>query len=103
VVGFCRAIVELAAVFDLGTRGRATKPTIIASGDDSWHREHCVDDVNNQYLLRLHHYDPHATGDLGYHAQKGRMKRLISEISNLKTSLPPGIYLRHGNSRLDII
>jgi len=31
------------------------------------------------------------------------MKRLVSEISNLKTSLPAGIYLRHGKLRLNII
>jgi len=34
---------------------------------------------------------------------RGRIKRLITEITTLKTGLSSGIYVKHGMSRLDVI
>ncbi len=31
------------------------------------------------------------------------MRQLIKEITNLRTSLPPGIFVRYGESRLDVM
>lgn len=36
-------------------------------------------------------------------AAKGRMKKLVAQIANLRTSLPEGIWVRHGSSRLDVM
>jgi len=35
--------------------------------------------------------------------RKGRMKRLITEITTLKTGLAEGIYVKHAMSRLDVM
>lgn len=35
--------------------------------------------------------------------QPGRMKRIMQEISRLHTSLPEGIFVRHGSSRPDVM
>jgi baculoviral IAP repeat-containing protein 6 len=36
-------------------------------------------------------------------AAKGRMKKLVAQIANLRTSLPEGIWVRHGSCRLDVM
>jgi len=36
-------------------------------------------------------------------AAKGRMKKLVTQVAYLRTSLPEGIWVRHGSSRLDVI
>jgi hypothetical protein len=36
-------------------------------------------------------------------SRAGRIKRLITEITTLKTSLPEGIYVKHAESRLDVM
>ncbi|KAL6712569.1 hypothetical protein ACN47E_000446 [Coniothyrium glycines] len=37
------------------------------------------------------------------HVRQGRMRRLITEITSLKTGLSPGIYVKHAESRIDIM
>ncbi|KAF2231374.1 UBC-like protein, partial [Viridothelium virens] len=36
------------------------------------------------------------------HSPKDRIPRLIRELTNLKTSLPPGIFVRHAINRVDL-
>ncbi|KAI1090803.1 hypothetical protein F5B19DRAFT_494076 [Rostrohypoxylon terebratum] len=68
-----------------------------------WHRENCVIEVEDEIVMRdfaaqnSRHAQAHAF------PTRGRMKRLITEISTLKTSLPEGIFICHGSSRLDIM
>ncbi|KAI1333146.1 hypothetical protein F5Y16DRAFT_393547 [Xylariaceae sp. FL0255] len=66
----------------------------------TWHRENCVKDVPDETILAEHTYlnDVHS-GTSG----RGRLKRLINELSNLHTSLPEGIFIRHGASRVDVM
>ncbi|KAH9884260.1 hypothetical protein F4778DRAFT_763588, partial [Xylariomycetidae sp. FL2044] len=64
-----------------------------------WHRENCVGEVDDDALLQNFKYQKQARSASG--PQMGRMKRLITEISTLQSSLPEGIYVRHGSSRLD--
>jgi baculoviral IAP repeat-containing protein 6 len=33
----------------------------------------------------------------------GRMKKLLAQISSLSTDLPEGIFVRHGESRIDVL
>jgi Ubiquitin-conjugating enzyme len=66
-----------------------------------WHRDNCVDDIPDTEIISGHHYSSTAT-QLANPA-KGRMKRLLMEIASLRTSLPPGVYVRHGSSRLDLM
>jgi hypothetical protein len=47
----------------------------------------------------------HAYANYAYQVQSppGRMKRLITEITSLKTGLPPGIIVKYAASRLDVM
>jgi ubiquitin-conjugating enzyme len=74
---------------------------IIEQAFIEWHRDNCVDDLPDSELLSSHHFDKQANGPIT--PAKGRMKQLIMEIASLRTSLPPGIYVRHGSSRLDVL
>ncbi|RYP72300.1 hypothetical protein DL771_004274 [Monosporascus sp. 5C6A] len=68
-----------------------------------WHRENCVQDAPDEMLLDNFSF----AALVGTTAKKqppvGRMRRLITEISNLRASLPEGIFVRHGSSRLDMM
>ncbi|RYO76903.1 hypothetical protein DL766_006027 [Monosporascus sp. MC13-8B] len=68
-----------------------------------WHRENCVQDAPDEMLLVNFSF----AALVGTTAKKqppvGRMRRLITEISNLRASLPEGIFVRHGSSRLDMM
>ncbi|KAI1204565.1 uncharacterized protein F4807DRAFT_326083 [Annulohypoxylon truncatum] len=65
-----------------------------------WHRENCVSNVEDEIVMR-----DFSCAQNARHAipARGRMKRLITELSTLQTSLPEGIFICHGSSRLDIM
>lgn len=74
-----------------------------ASELSAWHKKHAVAAVDDALLYSLH-----ANGNMAKRMEQmkvapGRMKRLMSEITTLTTSLPGGIYVRHGTSRLDVM
>ncbi|KAI1407694.1 hypothetical protein F5Y13DRAFT_124814 [Hypoxylon sp. FL1857] len=67
-----------------------------------WHRENCVRDAPDETIMQ----DFACVRDgamLTGNPSRGRMKRLITELSTLQTSLPEGIFIYHGSSRLDIM
>lgn len=68
-----------------------------------WHRKNCVGEVADERLLGDFYYSRQANALLQHKSsvQPGRMKKLISELTMLSTALPEGIYVRHGESRLD--
>jgi ubiquitin-protein ligase len=66
-----------------------------------WHKAHCVEDVPDETILDSHYFFSGAQKIAN--PFKGRMKRLVSEISQLRTQVPPGIYVRHGSSRPDVL
>lgn len=72
----------------------------------SWtefHREHAVQELDDARVLHNHYFMKTATEAAAAMPPRGRMKRLITEISTLQTSLPEGIFVRHGSSRLDVM
>lgn len=70
-----------------------------------WHRENCVKDAPDETIMQDFAYvrDAALGGMFTTNPTRGRMKRLITELSTLQTSLPEGIFIYHGSSRLDII
>lgn len=52
-------------------------------------------------ILKVHRYAPDAMQIVNVVPR--RMRRLLDELSILKTSLPPGIFVRHCESRLDVL
>ena len=85
---------------------RASGPSLteeIRKAREKWHREHSVDEVTDETLLELHTHASLANS-LGNSGQTlGRMKKLVTQVASLKTSLPEGIYVRHCSSRLDVM
>ena len=69
----------------------------------SWHKEHCVGAIDDEDILTGFAFEDVATSAFGRTAHLGRMKRLITELSNLQSSLPDGIFVRHGSSRVDVM
>jgi ubiquitin-protein ligase len=66
-----------------------------------WHRENCVDVVeDSMFQLDFHFVKERNRKD---QPAKGRMKRLVTEIATLQSSLPEGIYVRYANSRPDLM
>ncbi|OTB18593.1 hypothetical protein K445DRAFT_19195 [Daldinia sp. EC12] len=76
------------------------KPNINFS---EWHHENCVRDVPDDAVLRNFAFSREVCREASICPERGRMKRLITEISTLRTSLPEGIFICHGSSRLDIM
>ncbi|KAI1653968.1 hypothetical protein F4813DRAFT_237686 [Daldinia decipiens] len=69
-----------------------------------WHRENCVREVPDDAVLRNFAYAREANREPPLlSGARGRMKRLITEITTLLSSLPEGIFICHGSSRLDIM
>lgn len=60
-----------------------------------------VVEVPDDDICPTYHYTKDAQGLR--QSPFGRIKRLITEITSLKTGLPPGIFVKHGTSRLDIM
>ena len=60
----------------------------------------CVEEVPDADVLQHHVF---AMDARTAEARPGRMKRLVTEIASLTTGLPPGIFIKHGESRLDVM
>ncbi len=68
-----------------------------------WHRENCVKDVPDDAILKDFYYSQEAVAAETLRTASGRMRKLIAQVSSLSTDLPEGIYVRHGESRLDVL
>jgi ubiquitin-protein ligase len=67
----------------------------------NWQKELAMREVDDADLLLIHAFAKEASGLSS--SLPARTRRLIKDITCLKTSLPEGIYVRHGSSRLDIM
>ncbi|KAK3941009.1 hypothetical protein QBC46DRAFT_111102 [Diplogelasinospora grovesii] len=70
-----------------------------------WHSNNCLNDVPDDKVIQSFHTDLRVEAEklLNSKPASGRMKRIITQISDLRTGLPEGIYVRHGTSRPDVI
>ncbi|KAI1377037.1 hypothetical protein F4677DRAFT_65243 [Hypoxylon crocopeplum] len=68
-----------------------------------WHHDQCVKDTADEDIASDFSYRREAERAVTATPVRGRMKRLITELSTLQTSLPEGIFVRHGSSRLDMM
>jgi ubiquitin-protein ligase len=101
----CHKILHLAEFIRANTMpsvaSKSQNPSEPVRDGIEWHRENCVDDVADEGLLDHHAYADTAKNLSG--TARKRMKKLMMEIAGMKTSLPEGIYVRHGSSRLDVL
>ncbi|KAK3308407.1 uncharacterized protein B0T15DRAFT_392453 [Chaetomium strumarium] len=81
----------------------ATAPQESAMTFRKWHRENCVKDLPDHVILEGHAFKEKAGKLVKSNHSVGRMRKLVGQISSLSTDLPEGIYVRHGESRLDVL
>lgn len=78
------------------------RPGISANGEDRYHREHCVEALDDDIIMEHFPFlDVHRM--LNERTRPGRMKRILRELSVLSSSLPPGIWVKHAAGRPDAI
>ncbi|KAI6940992.1 hypothetical protein KC348_g2142 [Hortaea werneckii] len=70
--------------------------------DKALHEELGVMEMPDDVLLATSFYHDQARRMVG-RSPAARMRALISEIARLKTCLPPGIFVRYGDSRMDVM
>lgn len=68
-----------------------------------WHQENSLKEMPDEDILEAFVFKAAAEEAANAVPYPRRMKCLITEIASLKTSLPEGIFVRHGESRLDIM
>lgn len=68
-----------------------------------WHQENSLKEMPDEAILEDFVFRAAAEEAANAFPHLRRMKCLITEIASLKTSLPEGIFVRHGESRLDIM
>ncbi|KAI6871254.1 hypothetical protein KC338_g2707 [Hortaea werneckii] len=76
--------------------------TEMIKADKALHEELGVMEVPDDVLLATSFYHDQARRMVG-RSPAARMRALISEIARLKTCLPPGIFVRYGDSRMDVM
>jgi hypothetical protein len=92
----CRQIVDLQQylVANSGTYGKVNPATCKAEVP-------ALSDLSDEEVFASHTYATSAKALRSPPA--GRFKRLITEITTLKTGLPPGIFVRYAESRPDVL
>ncbi|KAK8079285.1 hypothetical protein PG994_003092 [Apiospora phragmitis] len=68
-----------------------------------YHRENALAEIPDAEVLNLHYYKSAAEKVAKGSPPRQRMKRVVREIMILQTSLPEGIFVRHGGSRPDVL
>ncbi|KAH6641146.1 hypothetical protein F5144DRAFT_545233 [Chaetomium tenue] len=68
-----------------------------------WHRENCLKGVSDDIMLHSFHFAAAAKKAGASKPAAGRMRKLLAQVLSLSTDLPDGIYVRHGESRMDVM
>lgn len=116
MLNLCREICKLGAFFkenftiaqktkhgpNYKDKGKGKEPVRPQEEISQWHRENCVDEVPDSVFSQNFYFWKDASANQGT-SPKGRMKSLMTDLAILQTSLPEGIYVRHGASRLDMM
>jgi hypothetical protein len=96
LLSLCRQISDLRGylIANSGTKGKA-KAVEAKEGIPA------LIDMPDSEVMESHAYSSRAKSRTAH--APGRFKRIITEITTLKTSLPPGIFVRYAESRPDIL
>jgi ubiquitin-protein ligase len=114
MLNLCKGICDLAELLqgnvlmsrksndEPGYKGKGKEIMRVEEDLSKWNREHCVDEVPDSEFEATFSFWREAMANQSQ-PRKGRMKSLITDLAVLQTSLPDGIYVRHGGSRLDMM
>ncbi|KAK0280494.1 glycylpeptide N-tetradecanoyltransferase [Friedmanniomyces endolithicus] len=99
-----RSVCELAARVDETNRTTSRineTSTLLTVDTKAWEKDLAMLEIDDNTILSSHAFGDEARkfGD----PPAGRMRELIKEVTCLKTSLPPGIFVRYGESRMDVM
>jgi len=83
--------------------GKAKASLGIEKKVSEWHRENCVREIPDETILKGFYYSDEAMAAESLTPAAGRMRKLLAQVSSLSTDLPEGIYVRHGESRPDVL
>jgi ubiquitin-protein ligase len=100
LVKLARRIDELWQLLTVNNPERTVKPTK-NNATQSEAKAVPITDVPDKDILASHYFKKKANALKD--ASLGRMKRLITEVTTLTTGLPPGIYVRYGSDRPDVM
>ncbi|TKA72159.1 hypothetical protein B0A55_08364 [Friedmanniomyces simplex] len=100
----CRNVCDLAEFMQATAaqkKSQTDMPATPAADTNAWEKELAMLDVPDEAILSAHAFGGEARklGD----PPAGRMRELVKEITRLKTGLPPGIFVRYGESRMDVM
>lgn len=94
----CRLICDISDIL----LSKASKGKDVAASDSTSAGKDCfVLETPDQQIFATHAYRQFANAQ--NQSPPGRMKRLITEVTTLKTGLPPGIFVKYASSRLDVM
>ncbi|KAK0326847.1 glycylpeptide N-tetradecanoyltransferase [Friedmanniomyces endolithicus] len=108
MLSLCRGVSDLAD-FLLANAAPVAAPAANSGGsgqappcaNDDWQTDLAVLELPDEEIMSRHSYGQVARS--AHNLAPGRMKSLSLQLSNLMTSLPPGIFIRHCASRLDVM
>ncbi|KAK1063515.1 hypothetical protein LTR74_009399 [Friedmanniomyces endolithicus] len=108
MLSLCRGVSDLAD-FLLANAAPAPAPAANPGGsgqappcaNDDWQSDLAVLELPDEEIMSRHSYGQVARN--AHNLAPNRMKSLSLQLSNLMTSLPPGIFIRHCASRLDVM
>jgi hypothetical protein len=86
-------------VLNVLTRSMAAEEKKAAAGASLG--DSSIGDIDEQLLLKSFFFEKLAATISA--PAKGRMKKLITDVGTMQASLPAGIYVRYGSSRLDVM
>ena len=96
----CRGILVVADLLNKFMPIRVVTPRNPANAWEQWQRDKAVSDVPDHEMMSQHVWGHQAR--ILIHSPKNRIPRIMGELANLKTSLPPGIFVRHAIGRVDV-
>ncbi|KAK5722687.1 hypothetical protein LTR15_005919 [Elasticomyces elasticus] len=97
----CTSVTNLAEVLESADRDRKIGLGVPLLDKPDWEKELGMLEVPDDEILSVHAFGEEARklGD----PPPGRMRHLVKEVTSLKTGLPPGIFVRYGESRMDVM
>ncbi|KAK5694278.1 hypothetical protein LTR97_009900 [Elasticomyces elasticus] len=97
----CTSVTNLAEVLESADRDRKIGLGVPLLDKTDWEKELGMLEVPDDEILSVHAFGEEARklGD----PPPGRMRYLVKEVTSLKTGLPPGIFVRYGESRMDVM
>lgn len=100
ILKICKGVILVGGLLNKYMPVQEVKPKDPVSAWEHWQREKAVGDVADQVMMSQSVWSKQAR-QLS-HSLKDRIPRIVRELANCKTSLPPGIFVAHATTRVDV-